>query len=124
MDMNDFYFKIRNNFPEIAEAADADFVRKFDELDHEMNSLWFESLANSINSDMNNGISPQKYKTLFEFMRKSYLSESDEIKNCIDSSFIENLFWQVSKEKASAYWKALPDNLKELYVSFHSKQSA
>lgn len=77
-------------------------------------------MANAINNEMNKGTSPKKYLNLFELISNAFESGSEEVKKCIDVAFVENLFWRTSGDLAKSYWKALPSNLKKLYVNFHS----
>jgi hypothetical protein len=46
---------------------------------------------------------------------------SAEVRNCIDVSFVENLFWQVPANRAEGYWQQLPGPLKQLYLQFHRR---
>jgi len=115
----DFYYKTRQRFPDITKKADAIHIKYWGDLDPEYAYSWFESLAKTINIDMANGVNYEIHKELFEFMEESAQNGVNEIFNCIDVAFIENLFWQVPKQGIDEYWPPLPHLLKELYGNFH-----
>lgn len=46
--MDSLYNLVRKKFPEVTVKADREFIRLYDELDPEMDALWFESLANAL----------------------------------------------------------------------------
>jgi hypothetical protein len=54
-------------------------------------------------------------------MRDRFMTGCGEVRNCIDVSFVENLFWQVTPDRSGPYWARMPDLLKRLYLGFHSK---
>ncbi|WP_339409691.1 DUF7674 family protein [Pseudomonas sp. EA_35y_Pfl2_R5] len=117
----DLYNAVRDRYPEIAEAADRVHIKTWGEPDPEFAYSWFESLANSLNIDMNKGIDPSNYMKLFSFFNQTLQGCGTEIKNCIDVAFVENLFWRIPSDKAEPYWAKLPASLKELYIAFHSR---
>ncbi len=114
----------REEFPDIAEKADIEHVRVWGEVDPEFAYSWFESLANALNREMLNEVDAGNYKDLFEFIRSSFLFGDEKVKDCIDVSFTENLFWKVPPSKAQMYWALLPSVLKDLYVNFHHRKPA
>ncbi|MGF1688577.1 hypothetical protein L4C36_18135 [Photobacterium japonica] len=120
----EMYEEFRIEFPGITAKADSIHVKQWGSLDPDDAYSWFESLANALNGEMRRGTAPTHYKDLFEYFRKKYLFEDDDIKNCIDVAFTENLFWQVNEEKSAPYWKQLPDTIKSLYKGFHGKSPA
>nr|WP_144407657.1 hypothetical protein [Gynuella sunshinyii] len=93
----------------------ADYDEKF------YSYTWFEALANAINGEMQKSTDPIKYVDLFDFIRYSYLTGTDDIKQTVDVAFVENLFWLISADKARPYWSVLPETLKDLYVKFHRR---
>jgi len=115
----EMYYKFREDFPELTEKTDREHTRLWGEVDPEFCYSWFGSLANTLNHEMSKEVEAIKYKNVFEFIRHEFHSGSDEIKNCIDVSFTENLFWQIKPEHALSYWQIFPEVLKELYVNFH-----
>lgn len=115
----DLYREVRDRFPSATEKADAEHRRLTFEVDPEYAFLWFESLAKALNLDMAKGVPFKVHQPLITFFAKALSAGSDEVKECIDVSFVENLFWQVHTEKAQLYWQGLPRSLKELYIAFH-----
>ena len=122
--MLEMYDEFRAKFPELTKKADAEHIKNWDEIDPEFAYLWFGSLANAINQDMQNDVDAQQYKEIFDFLKLQYLSGDAKAKDCIDVSFTENMFWRVQPEKAKSYWLLFPDVLKELYVNFHHREPA
>lgn len=117
----DLYNVVRDRFPEITEVADRVHVKTWGEPDPEFAYSWFGSLANSLNNEMNKDIDARNHMKLFSYLNQTLQTCSPEIKNCIDVSFVENLFWQVPRNKAEPYWLKLPASLKELYIGFHKR---
>ena len=78
--------------------------------------------ANAVNEEMFQGAEAMKYKELFNYISSSFNAGDKEVKNCIDVSFTENLFWKVPSLKAKPYWEIFPINLRELYVNFHGNE--
>jgi hypothetical protein len=124
MSVLDLYEEFRVTFPDITVKADSIHIKQWGDIDPDFAYSWFESLANAINGEMRKSVNVQKYSVVFEFFRKKYLFEGGDVKNCIDVSFIENLFWQVNPESSKSYWEALPEVLKGLYIGFHSRVPA
>ena len=122
MDVLDFYNDTRVKFPEITEKADKKHIEMWGEINPEFAYSWFESLANALNAEMFRGVDPSKHKELFNYISARFKTGSEKVKNCIDVSFAENLFWKVPGLKAKPYWVLFPSNLRELYVKFHGKE--
>lgn len=117
-----FYLTAREEFPSLARMADRHYLKYWGEQPSgEAASSWFESAANALNEEMKRGACLGECAQFFIFVAQAFGSASDEVKRCIDVSFVENLFWQVSPAKAAAYWKKLPPVLQALYVEFHHK---
>jgi hypothetical protein len=118
----DFYRTTRELFPELAERADREYVKYWDERpeEHESSYSWFASVANALNKEMCRGLFSKESAAFFDYVNAVLSQCGDEVANCIDVSLVENLFWQVSPNKASPYWKLLPPQLKKLYLDFHS----
>jgi hypothetical protein len=117
----ELYVATRERFPELASRADELHVRRWDELSAELAHVWFESLAQTINADMAACLPSQEHQALFSCLARAFESGSEEVKSCIDVSFVENLFWEVPPGKAEGYWLPLPQKLKDLYVAFHQR---
>ena len=122
MTVLDLYNDFRTEFPDITEKADLEHIRLWDEIAPEFAYSWFSSLANALNDEMIASASVKEYKALFEFFRSSYMKSDNDVKDCIDVSFVENLFWNVPSEKAVPFWEVLPDVLKQLYIWFHGRK--
>src|SRR5262245_25147300 len=117
----ELFVATREHFPELASRADKLHVRRWDELDAEFAHVWFESLAQNINADMTADLPSQDHEALFSYLASVFDSGSEQVRSCIDVSFVENLFWEVPPEKAERYWLPLPQRLKDLYVAFHQR---
>jgi hypothetical protein len=117
----ELYVATRERFPELALRADELHVRRWDELNAELAHVWFESLAQTINADMTADLPFRDHEALFSCLTSAFESGSEEVKSCIDVSFVENLFWEVPPGKAEGYWLPLPQRLKDLYVAFHQR---
>ena len=122
MTVLDFYNVTRENYPDATLKADKEHILRWGEIDPEFAYSWFESLAYALNNKMVSGVNAANYKELLEFISTQYSTGGEEEKNCIDVAFTENLFWEVPSIKAKDYWQLLPENLKELYVSFHWRE--
>lgn len=113
-----FYRTTRERFPTIVARTDKEHLKNW-ELDDEYAYTWFQSLAHTLNAEMRKQAGLDIAGMIFDYMREQFAIGSAEVRDCIDVSFVENLFWQVSPEKARLYWLRMPDLLKDLYVGFH-----
>jgi len=118
----DFYHRTRSEFPELTAMADREHVRVWGEVDEDTAFCWFESLAKALNQEMRNGVPSKGYNHLFRYFNDQYREGCNKVKECIDVSFIENLFWDVPSSKCETYWRDLPADLKDLYIEFHGKR--
>ena len=118
----EFYKSIREAFPNITKKADKIHIKQWGDLDEEFAYSWFQSLANAINSEMNKNIPYEVHNNLFNCLNMAANHENDEICNCIDVSFTENLFWQVIGEGRKEYWRKIPPQIRELYIDFHHSE--
>ena len=84
--------------------------------------MWFESLANALNSEMKQKVPAENYRELLLTISAEFRVGMDDVKTAIDVAFVENLFWQVPESEAAAYWEVLPSNLQALYVGFHGRK--
>jgi hypothetical protein len=121
MDVEEMYEDFRNQYLELTKAADARQIEILGSVEHEAAFLWFESLAGVLNAQM--GISEQRteFAAIFMYFDMKFRTGSKEVKNCIDVSFVENLFWEVSPKNAAPVWATLPKNLQQLYIDFHGR---
>lgn len=117
----DLYDEIRIAFPDSFEDVDRRHVEQWGSLSADSTYVWFESLANSLNADMNQGLRSERFSQVASFMASAWGRASPEIHDCIDVAFVENLFWQVVPSKAERCWAELPTSLKELYIAFHGR---
>lgn len=114
------YCEFRDSFPDISAKADRNYAKYWSEKPSIKGAYsWLQSLANALNAEMAREVSYSVHEPLFVFINKVLANCSEEVFKCIDVSFVENLFWQVSKTKAEPYWNPMPSRLKELYVGFH-----
>lgn len=117
----EFYKSFRDNFVELSRAADEKYIVTWDSLDDLSQFVWFESLASALNDRMGQTDCYPTIQAAFKFFDLQFRTGNEKIKNCIDVSLVENLFWQVPKRSAEPVWKMLPDNLKKLYLEFHGR---
>lgn len=116
-----FYLAVRERFPILAQKADRKYIKDWDMQPSEGDAyIWFRFVANALNDEMRRGAFFPEGAEAFIFIADAFASAGEEVKQCIDVSFVENLFWQVPPAKAAAYWKNLPPQLQELYLGFHS----
>ena len=119
MPVQEMFDEFRSKFPDITEKADAEHIPLWDKPTPQFAFEWFESLAKAINREIAHEIPVTVYQPVFEYLRLQYLMGDDAAKECIDVSFVENLFWQIKSEKVELYWQALPSLLQDLYIKFH-----
>lgn len=112
--------KLKSTFY-LAQEANALFESANDTLTDSNEYAWFEALAKVVNSAMSAGGHDQEIMSVFEALRREYLFADQSTRSLIDTYFVENLFWNVSKAVAGMYWKKLPDLFKTLYIDFHGK---
>lgn len=120
MSIEELYNHVRNEFPELIENTDNDYRYRWG--NHFSAYMWFESLANTVNSHMSTGQYVDQIQALFDFLSQQFDCSSDSVKDCIDTSFVENLFWHVDSKASAKFWNRLPNNFKTLYLNFHQKK--
>ncbi len=91
-------------------------------LDVGVEFAWFEALAEALNEEMRRDAAYTTHTALLEYLACAYANGPLAVQQCIDVSFVENLFWQVPSEKCSPYWKKFPLAIKQLYLDFHSRE--
>lgn len=114
-----FYRQTRHRFPSILGEADKVHVRTWEVADEDAYT-WFKSLAEMLNESMRKNARLDIAGSIFDYMQDAFMTGCDEVRNCIDVAFVENLFWRVSPDRTRPYWARMPDVLKELYLAFHS----
>jgi len=121
MSVPNLYNKFREKFPGPTSKADKIHIERWGGIDPEIAYLWFEDLAAAFNREMELSVDVIEYAESFEYLSEVYEIGDEKEKDCIDVSFVENLFWNVPSSKAKPYWNVLPVNLKNLYMDFHRK---
>lgn len=121
-----FYPRTRALFPELAQRADREYVNYWGEApeENENSYSWFASVAGALNKEMRRGLFLSESAAFFDYVTSVLSQCSDEVANCIDVSLVENLFWQVSPNKAAPYWNVLPPPIQRLYLAFHGQTPA
>jgi hypothetical protein len=121
MDVLGMYHDFRDRFPDITRSADAKHIEVWGSVDDETPYIWFESLAGAINDQMIASGEVTNLSSIFSFFDERLRGSDEKIKNCIDVSFVENLFWEVQPSSAAKAWDAMPHSMQQLYVGFHSR---
>ena len=115
------YKDFRKRFPQVTQAADVRHIKVWGSVDDEIAFCWFESLAGAINDQMGTPKEAIDLNSIFSFFETQLLDSDIEVKNCIDVSLVENLFWEVPPSSAASAWHALPNSMQQLYLSFHGQ---
>ncbi|WP_444939351.1 DUF7674 family protein [Microbulbifer sp. JMSA002] len=125
MNLDDYYKSVKTRFPEVSTRADKLYDSYWNSLvKMEFSSYsWFESLANAVNGAMLKGTPSEEVVSMLVDIGHAYTQGEDDLQNAIDVAFVENLFWQVPKDKSKPYWEKLPGNLQDLYVGFHGRSA-
>ena len=114
---------VRERFPNLAAIADGEHARLGLEVRPGSCFLWFESLAKALNLEMSRNVPAEVYEPFFSLLASALATGDGEVKECIDASFVENLFWQVpSATQVRAYWSQMRSSLQVLYVAFHGRE--
>lgn len=121
MSVLEMYHDFRRRFPEMAQAADTRHANIWDSVDDETVHSWFESLADAINDQISAAEKDTDLHSVFSFFDKQLQSSNIEVKNCIDVSFVENLFWEVLPSAAANAWDAMPNSMQQMYLKFHGQ---
>lgn len=121
MHLLELFSTVRQRFPDISARADGLHERLWGKPTEESAYVWFESLANALNLEMASQVDPKVHKALLEFLDATLTEGADDLRNCLDVGFMENLFWQVASPKARPYWEVTPMRLRGLYVAFHGR---
>jgi hypothetical protein len=116
----EFYRYAHVRLPDMAQKTDRHYARYWFESPCESHAnSWFGSAAEVLNLEMRNGADLRQVRAVFVFIERAFVSGSPEVKNCIDVSFVENLFWEVPPSLLGQYWRVLPPVLRKLYLDFH-----
>ena len=121
MDVEEMYEEFRIQFPDLTLAADARHVKIWDSVERETAYVWFESLANTLNTMMATPEHRTDFSSIFNYFDEKFRVGNKDEKNCIEVSFVENLFWQVGPRHAAPVWARLPTRLQQLYIGFHGR---
>lgn len=113
-DIKLFIEDLRRELPRSSEQADKLMhQRGFDKNDS--CHLWIEAFADVTNILIAARNSEEATKH-FSFFSQQYQKGSDEVKNCIDVGYVENLFFDLPDDDRKWAWKLLPDDLKSIYA--------
>ena len=115
------YCDFRSRFPEMAQAADTRHVKKWARVNDATAYSWFESLAGAINDQISAAEKDTDLLSVFSFFDEQLQGSDMEVKNCIDVSFVENLFWEVRPSSAANAWDAMPNSMQQRYLKFHGQ---
>jgi hypothetical protein len=121
MSVLEMYHDFRRRFPEMTQAADTRHVKIWGSVDDETAYSWFESLAGAINNQIGGAQKDTDLISVFSFFDRRLQGSDTEVKNCIDVSFVENLFWEVRPSSAISAWDAMPKSMQQLYLNFHGR---
>lgn len=121
MDIKGMYEEFRDQHPKLCKSVDAKHLKIWGNVGHETMFSWFESLASTLNDQMGMSEHRTEFGSVFNYFDKKFRNGTESIKNCIEVSFVENLFWQVNPQKAGPIWDMLPKNLQRLYIDFHGR---
>ena len=117
-EMKNFYEVTITKFPLDSNTADKVYINRGFEKKDEAYHVWFEAFAEVTNMYMKKRQTANVLKH-FEFFMYHSKNGTEVIKNCIDVSYVENLFWEINSETSKYYWSLLPKKLQELYFAFH-----
>ena len=117
-EMKNFYEVTRIKFPHDSKIADEVYIDLGFEKEDEAYYIWFEAFSEVTNKNMKEQQTANVLKH-FEFFMYHSKHGTDVIKNCIDVSYVENLFWKVNPIISRYYWSLLQKPLQELYFGFH-----
>jgi hypothetical protein len=121
--LSSLFTSVRERFPDLAAIADEEHARLGFEVESGSCFLWFESLAKALNLEMSRNVPAEVHEPLFSLIASALATGNGEVKQCIDASFVENLFWQVpSATQIRAYWSQMPSSLQAFYVAFHGHE--
>lgn len=119
MSVLEMYREFRQRFPNLAQAADARHIKVWDSVEDEAANSWFESVAGVVNTEMGTRKQGADLASVFAFFEGKLQSGDNAVKDCIDVSIVENLFWDVQSSAARDAWATMPDRLRNLYLGFH-----
>lgn len=121
MNVKEMSEDFRNQYPEITKAADTRHLEIWGRVEDEAAFVWFESLAYALNAQMGFPERGTDFPAIFNYFDTMLRAGSKEVKNCIDVSFVENLFWEVIPKNATPVWATLPKSLQQIYIDFHGR---
>ncbi|SFR39914.1 hypothetical protein SAMN04488005_1426 [Yoonia tamlensis] len=115
------YASFRASFAELADATDELHGEAIRAEADPLVYLWFEDLASVLNARMGISDFEAQISRVLTFIDGHWGAGSAEVRACIDTSFVENLFWQVPPHRAEPTWRIMPPRLQNLYIDFHGK---
>lgn len=115
-----FIGDIREVFPEASKLADRNHRNLGFEPEDEAFSIWLENFAKATDEYMNKDQAGEVLEH-FSYFSSKVQTGAPEIKQLIDVSYVENLFWSATHSSIEKYWPKLPDNLRDLYIQFHGR---
>lgn len=121
MDIKNMYDEFREQYPKLAEVVDIRHTEIWDSVGHETMFLWFETLSGALNDLMGIPEHQPQFDSIFQFFEKKFRTGDERVKNCIEVSLIENLFWEVRPENTGPVWAVLPKSLQQQYINFHGQ---
>src|ERR1700740_2222116 len=96
----ELYLAVRQEFPTISASADRFHQKRWgDTLDADFEYAWFEALADALNAEIVREVPCTVHLPLLRFMERAFFQGSESVQSCVDTSFVENLFWQVASVK-------------------------
>ena len=116
-----FIDEIREMFPEASKLADRNHRDLGFEPEDEAFSIWLENFSKATDEYMNKDQSDEVAQH-FSFFSLKVRTGTPEIRQLIDVSYVENLFWSATNSSIEKYWPKLPQSLKDLYVQFHGRE--
>lgn len=120
-EMKSFYQLVREKFKSDAEQAEKIYEGKGWEKEDEAYFIWFECFADVTNTMMRR-YNENDVKNHFSFFLFHFESGTNIIKECVDVSYVENLFWELDKKTCKHFWPLLPKKMQVLYLKFHGRK--
>ena len=121
MNVQEMYHDFRAQYSALSIAVDARHLVVWGSVDDTTAFMWFESLANVLNTRMGDVSQHAEIGAVLAYFEKALRTGDAGVKKCIEVSFVETLFWQVSRENSAPVWALLPKSLQGLFVDFHGR---
>ena len=111
-----FIDSIRRSLTDASEKADKIMSAQGFEEEDEAYYLWLEALADVTNNLMSQRLKGEVIEHLI-FFSQQLQRASKVIKNCIDTSYVEHLMWNLDPEDKKWALSLFPENLKAMYTA-------